>query len=98
VKSYLCPSIDHNPWCPSKPGQHGYIFAGLGRERDTFLQPEIHNVFVGGLKSNSKDTRRFQYVGKYSASRVQPLTVAEWTSLDVRVCCSALLFNDRQLT
>ncbi|TEB39262.1 hypothetical protein FA13DRAFT_1725238 [Coprinellus micaceus] len=80
VNAYLCPGLDHNPWCPSIPGRHGYIFVGLGREKDTFLEPEEHNVFVG-LKKKGKDTRRFKYLGKYRAVRVQPLTKEEWAGL-----------------
>lgn len=84
VNGYLCPGLDHNPWCPSLPGQHGYIFVGLGREKDTFLEPEEHNVFVG-LKKKGKDTRRFRYLGKYRAVRVQPLTKEEWATLPEHV-------------
>lgn len=80
MNAYLCPGLDHNPWCPSIPGRHGYIFVGLGREKDTFLEPEEHNVFVG-LKKKGKDTRRFKYLGKYRAVRVQPLTKEEWAGL-----------------
>ncbi|TFK30556.1 hypothetical protein FA15DRAFT_662534 [Coprinopsis marcescibilis] len=85
IHSYLCPSLDHNPWCPTAPGHHGYIFVGLGREKTTFAVPEIHNVFAGLSKTKSKDTRRFRYLGKYEAVRVSPLSVAEWNSLDLRV-------------
>ncbi|KAJ2928897.1 hypothetical protein H1R20_g8267, partial [Candolleomyces eurysporus] len=80
LNGYLCPGLDHNPWCPSIPGQHGYIFVGLGREKDTFRVPEEHNVFVG-LKKKSKETRRFRYLGKYQAKRVDSLSRNEWLSL-----------------
>lgn len=42
-------------------------------------------MFVG-LKKKGKDTRRFRYLGRYHAVRVQPLTQEEWASLpeDVR--------------
>jgi len=84
VRSYLCPGLDHNPWCPSVPGQHGYTFVGLGKERDTFVRPEIHNVFVG-VKKTAKDNRRFKYLGTYRATRVEPLSVEEWHSLDLKM-------------
>ncbi|KAJ3538730.1 hypothetical protein NMY22_g5040 [Coprinellus aureogranulatus] len=84
VSGYLCPSLDHNPWCPSKPGKHGFMFVGLGREKDTFSEPEVHNVFVG-LPKKGKDRRRFRYLGKYKAFRVQPLTVQEWAGLPEHV-------------
>ncbi|KAG2023359.1 hypothetical protein CC2G_001021 [Coprinopsis cinerea AmutBmut pab1-1] len=83
VRKYLCPGLDHNPWCPSIPGHHGYIFVGLGREKTTFQEPEIHNVFVGVKKG--KENRRFRYLGKYRAVRVNPLTPDEWNFLDVKV-------------
>lgn len=80
VRKYLCPSVDHNPWCPKVPGQHGFIFVGLGRERDTFNQPEEHPVFVG-LQKKGKNTRRFRYMGQYEATRVTALTPEEWKDL-----------------
>jgi hypothetical protein len=89
VHSYLCPGLDHNPWCPTVPGQHGYIFVGLGREASTFSEPETHNVFSGIKKG--KDTRRFRYLGKYQAVRVNPLTVAEWQALDLKVSLQFLV-------
>ncbi|KAF8898617.1 hypothetical protein BD779DRAFT_1484828 [Infundibulicybe gibba] len=79
ISSYLCPGIDHNPWCPSTPGQHGFMFVGLGREKATFSQPEVHNLFVGSTKGRRQ--RRYLYMGMYSALRVEPLNVAEWNSL-----------------
>ena len=81
ITSYLCPGLDHNPWCPTTPGQHGYMFVGLGREKDTFLEPEDFNVFVGQLKSKSSERRKYRYIGVYRAVRVSPLTVDEWNTL-----------------
>ena len=81
ITSYLCPGLDHNPWCPTAPGQHGYMFVGLGREKDTFLEPEDFNVFVGQLKSKNSERRKYRYIGVYRAVRVSPLTVDEWNTL-----------------
>ncbi|KAJ6621246.1 hypothetical protein B0H10DRAFT_1025351 [Mycena sp. CBHHK59/15] len=46
VRKYLCPNLTMNPWCPTSPGQHGYMFVGLGRENNTFLQPEHLSLFL----------------------------------------------------
>ncbi|PFH54588.1 hypothetical protein AMATHDRAFT_52223 [Amanita thiersii Skay4041] len=85
ISTYLCPSLDHNPWCPTTPGQHGYMFVGLGREKDTFLEPQNYHVFVGLLKDVSYKRRQYSYVGVYRAVRVQPLTVDEWNTLSESV-------------
>jgi len=77
---YLCPGLDRNPWCPSSPGQHGYIFIGLGKEKNTFLSPEIRNVFVG-IKDKGQHRRFYVYLGVYEVVRVLPLTIDEWKSL-----------------
>ncbi|KAF5336827.1 hypothetical protein D9611_003287 [Ephemerocybe angulata] len=84
ITSYLCPGVEHNPWCPTTPGHHGYIFVGLGREKDWFNEPEERNVFVG-LKKAGKDMRRFRYLGKYRVVRVHPLVKEEWESLSEHV-------------
>ena len=57
------------------------MFVGLGREKDTFLEPQDFNVFVGLLKDKSRERRRYQYIGVYRAVRVPPLTVDEWNTL-----------------
>ena len=57
------------------------MFVGLGREKDTFLEPQDFNVFVGLLKSKSARCRKYQYMGVYRAIRVSPLTVDEWNTL-----------------
>ncbi|EDR15034.1 uncharacterized protein LACBIDRAFT_300769 [Laccaria bicolor S238N-H82] len=88
ISSYLCPGLDHNPWCPSTPGENGYIFVGLGKEKDTFELPEIHSVFVGLKKTKTKDNRRFRYLGKYIAKRVEPLSPQEWKTLAIHVRCT----------
>ena len=86
ITTYLCPGLDHNPWCPAAPGNHGYMFVGLGREKDTFLEPQNFNVFVGLLKNKGSDRRKYRYMGVYCAVRVAPLTVDEWNTLSEFVC------------
>ncbi|KAK2461822.1 hypothetical protein APHAL10511_006285 [Amanita phalloides] len=81
IATYLCPSLDHNPWCPITPGEHGYMFVGLGQEKDTFLEPQDYNVFVGLLKSKNNEHRKYRYMGVYRAVRVSPLIVDEWNTL-----------------
>ncbi|KAK0465186.1 uncharacterized protein EV420DRAFT_944885 [Desarmillaria tabescens] len=79
INCYLCPNLEHNPWCPTIPGQHGYIFVGLGVDKDAFAgKEEFYTVFVG-IKEGS--SRRFRYLGRYTATHVAPLTVAEWNTL-----------------
>ncbi|PBK77198.1 hypothetical protein ARMSODRAFT_949099 [Armillaria solidipes] len=79
IGCYLCPNLEHNPWCPTIPGQHGYIFVGLGVDKDAFVgKGEFYTVFVG-IKEGS--SRRFRYLGRYTATHVAPLTVAEWNTL-----------------
>ncbi|KAJ3561277.1 hypothetical protein NP233_g10288 [Leucocoprinus birnbaumii] len=81
IEEYLCPRLDHNPWCPSNPGQHGYMFVGLSREKDTYTTPKMRNLFVGLPKRSHKDERFFRYLGVYRVSRVDPLSVNEWKTL-----------------
>ncbi|KAF8973914.1 hypothetical protein BDZ97DRAFT_1912366 [Flammula alnicola] len=80
ISSYLCPTLNHHPWCPSTPGQHGFIFVGLGKEKDSYRSPVTRNLFVGLPKSQTRG-RSFRYLGKYRVNRVQPLTVEEWNTL-----------------
>ncbi len=61
------------------------MFVGLGREKDTFLEPQDFNVFVGLFKDKSRERRRYQYIGVYRAVRVPPLTVDEWNTLSESV-------------
>ncbi|KAK1236127.1 hypothetical protein PQX77_000632 [Marasmius sp. AFHP31] len=80
INGYLCPNIHQNPWCPKAPGEHGYMFVGLGdKDRDTFLKEEKQHVFVGQKKGTQKLSMR--YVGHYACKRVDPLTLQEWNSL-----------------
>ncbi|KXN89912.1 hypothetical protein AN958_04916 [Leucoagaricus sp. SymC.cos] len=57
------------------------MFVGLGREKHTYTIPQLRNLFVGLPKRSHKDERYFRYLGVYRVSRVDPLNVAEWTSL-----------------
>lgn len=65
---------------------------GLGKEKDTFKLPEKHSVFVGLGKTNTKDNRRFRYLGKYIAKRVEPLSPQEWKTLAIHVSSDSLAF------
>lgn len=65
---------------------------GLGKEKDTFELPEIHSVFVGLKKTKTRDNRRFRYLGKYIAKRVEPLSAQEWKTLAIHVSPDSLAF------
>ncbi|KAG6820375.1 hypothetical protein H0H93_001346 [Arthromyces matolae] len=81
ISTYLCPALELNPWCPLSPGQHGYMFVGLGQERETFLQPHSGlNIFIGRAQTRSKP-KDYQYLGVYTALRVAGLNTDEWRSL-----------------
>ncbi|KAG7450390.1 uncharacterized protein BT62DRAFT_509494 [Guyanagaster necrorhizus] len=85
IDCYLCPNLEHNPWCPTIPGRHGYIFVGLGMDKDAFVKKEeFYTVFVG-IKENSSSPRLLRYLGRYTATHVAPLTVAEWNTLALSV-------------
>ncbi|KAG6911871.1 hypothetical protein DXG01_000118 [Tephrocybe rancida] len=85
VAMYLCPAFELNPWCPISPGQHGYIFVGLGQEQNTFMEPHTGlNLFLGKSRSSSKP-KEYQYLGVYTAVRVAALDVNEWNSLSEEV-------------
>src|SRR6267154_3818497 len=79
ITSYICPNIWENPWCPERPGMSGYMFVGLGEEIHRFVQPEVHELFVGLVRTN------YKLMGRYEAHRVEPLTVAEWQTLPEKV-------------
>jgi hypothetical protein len=79
ITSYLCPNLWENPWCPASPGMAGYMFVGLGEEIHKFVQPEVHELFVGVAKAN------YRLMGRYRAHRVEPLTVEEWLTLPEKV-------------
>ncbi|KIM48088.1 hypothetical protein M413DRAFT_439797 [Hebeloma cylindrosporum] len=94
-RSYLCPTLNHHPWCPSVPGQHGFIFVGLGKDKESYKSPVFRNLFVGLPKSQSTG-RIFRYLGKYRVHRVKHLTVEEWGSLSTDVkCMYAKLTKDK---
>lgn len=79
ITGYLCPNRDHNLWCPTRPGMHGFMFVGLGREATTFAQAETRNVFVG------MGTKQYRYLGLYEAVRTEGLTAEEWDPLPEEV-------------
>jgi hypothetical protein len=85
IEDYLCPRLDHNPWCPSTPGRHGYIFVGAGKEKHLYTSPHLCNLFVGLPKHSNKEERLFRYLGVYKASCVDSLSVEEWQSLPLEV-------------
>ncbi|KAI0715257.1 hypothetical protein C8Q76DRAFT_575349, partial [Earliella scabrosa] len=71
--------MDHNPWSPSGPGQHGYMQVGLGRDSKLFNgEGEKQHVFVGAGKF-------LLYCGLYHVQRVDPLTKEEWHALPLKV-------------
>ena len=76
ISCYLCPNQEQNPWCPTRPGMHGYMFVGLGLEADTFVEPETRHLFVGIA------VRQYRYLGLYEVTRVKDnLTLDEWKAL-----------------
>jgi hypothetical protein len=85
IEDYLCPRLDRNPWCPSTPGRHGYIFVSAEKEKYLNASPHLCNLFVGLPKRSNKEERFFRYLGVYRASCVDPLSVEEWQSLPFEV-------------
>ena len=83
IASYLCPTLKHHPWCPSRTGDHGFIFVGLGKDKDSYHSVAVRNLFVG-LPKTAMD-RRFRYLGSYQVTRVDPLSVDEWAMLSAEV-------------
>ncbi|KDQ30674.1 hypothetical protein PLEOSDRAFT_1101660 [Pleurotus ostreatus PC15] len=79
INSFLCPNLDLNPWCPIIPGDHGYMFVGLGTEKNIFEIPETHQLFVG--LEGPKRQKLFRYMGVYKVSRSDPLPIQEWNAL-----------------
>jgi hypothetical protein len=57
----------------------GYMFVGLGEEIHKFVEPEVHELFVGVARTN------YRLMGRYRAHRVEPLTVEEWMTLPEKV-------------
>ncbi|GLB36266.1 hypothetical protein LshimejAT787_0305540 [Lyophyllum shimeji] len=85
ISTYLCPALELNPWCPTSPGQHGYMFVGLGQERTTFQEPQAGlNLFVGYSRCHGRP-KEYRYLGVYTAVRVANLTVGEWNTLSGEV-------------
>ncbi|KIY45465.1 hypothetical protein FISHEDRAFT_76645 [Fistulina hepatica ATCC 64428] len=79
ISCYLCPALFHNPWTPRNPGQHGYMFVGLGSDRGTFIELETCPLFV---KFGEKD---YRFMGVYAATRDKDLSVEEWENLSEEV-------------
>ena len=92
VASYLCPTLKHHPWCPSRIGDHGFIFVGLGKDKDSYKSAAIRNLFVG-LPKTVMD-RRFRYLGRYQVTRVDPLSVDEWAMLSAEVSAASDLYKN----
>ncbi|KAK7064127.1 hypothetical protein R3P38DRAFT_2822595 [Favolaschia claudopus] len=78
VRKFLCPRLDHNPWCPRSAGTHGYMFVGLTTEDETFPEPEQLNLF---LSVKVEGPLEVTYLGIYEVARVQALTAEEWCTL-----------------
>ena len=69
-----------NPWLPTRPGEHGYMFFGLegrGKDDKRFEQPTERAIFVQEGKG------RWRYFGLYIAHRVpnNDLSKEEWRHL-----------------
>ncbi|KAJ7110091.1 hypothetical protein C8R44DRAFT_884093 [Mycena epipterygia] len=80
INRFLCVNWRNNSWAPPLPGQHGFMFVGLGTERDTFLDPEELNVFLS-IPPKGKGKLEVSYLGRYEVHRVSALSVPEWQTL-----------------
>jgi Domain of unknown function (DUF6697) len=58
--------------------QDGYIFVGLGNEKDAFKSEETHELFIQFAP------KKMFYAGRYSFHKVEDLTVEEWQSLLIK--------------
>ncbi|KAF7339368.1 Acetyltransferase component of pyruvate dehydrogenase complex [Mycena sanguinolenta] len=67
IEKFLVPNQNQNPWCPRFPGEHGYMFVGLGNERETFQEPERLNLFLSVPTGGSK-ALEVTYMGFYEVS------------------------------
>lgn len=92
TSSYICPTLNHHPWCPSRPGDHGFIFVGLGKDKDHYHTGAIRNLFVG-LPKTGMNSRRFRYLGTYRVTRVDPLIVDEWAMLSAEVSTEVIFIS-----
>ena len=54
TSSYLCPTLNHHPWCPSTPGEHSFIFVGLRKDKDSYHSVAIQNLFIGLPKTDEQ--------------------------------------------
>lgn len=86
-----------NPWLPSRPGQHGYMFFGVkGRTKDNtkFLNPTTRALFV------PENRGEWRYYGLYVVHR-QPandLTKDEWLALSDAVSWHNISIRSDQRT
>lgn len=69
-----------NPWLPSGPGEHGYMFVGLEgplKDHERFLTPTTRALFIPEGKSG------WRYYGLYVIQRhpENDLTLDEWNAL-----------------
>lgn len=76
----IYPQRGTNPWLPSKPGEHGYMFLGLKgpfKDQERFLEPTTRALFIPQGKSGWK------YYGLYVIQRKpeNDLTMEEWHAL-----------------
>ena len=97
IASYLCPTLNHHPWCPSRIGNHGFMFVGLGKDKSSYQSAAIRNLFVG-LPKTMMENRRFRYLGKYKVTRVDPLSVDEWALLSADVSAASHVHEFCNLT
>lgn len=91
IASYLCPTLNHHPWCPSRTGDHGFIFVGLGKDKDSYHPSAIRHLFIG-LPKTGIGSRRFRYLGKYKVTRADPLSVDEWAMLSADVSAQQVIW------
>ncbi|KAJ7706055.1 hypothetical protein B0H17DRAFT_608223 [Mycena rosella] len=80
ITKVLCPNLQNNPWCPTSPGKHGYMFVGLGSESETFKEPEELNLFLS-VPRRGNGKLDVSYLGLYKVHRDIPLTLEEWKTL-----------------
>lgn len=75
----IYPQRQTNPWLPSQPGEHGYMFVGLKgpfKDHERFLGPTTRALFIPEGKSG------WRYYGLYVIQRKpdNDLTVDEWNA------------------
>ncbi|KII93531.1 hypothetical protein PLICRDRAFT_49566 [Plicaturopsis crispa FD-325 SS-3] len=75
INKYACPNARDNPWCPTEPGSHGYMFMGLGTDHDVYQTADELHLFVG------VNMACYRYMGLYRMQTTAPLTKEEWATL-----------------